>query len=235
MPGFPECVNPFLASQPWGAEPPPLQWALGRQEGCCAGESGSSLFSVPPGSRDSLAQGALGFPWAEALGQIGSALGDRMLQRPPWPQGKLWRGRTAHLPDLEPCQRQAWPPIRAWVLALSPQTWHPLLLGGKLALVWLGTQPSSPTQRPHYAHPSDPLGGWSGSTVLRGPPLDRTMLQARDLSRIGAPARPSSALSRLRGQFGNTAAAPGWGPGVHAFQQVSTIPEAPGSLLEWEA
>lgn len=106
MPGFPECVNPFLASQPWGAEPPPLQWALGRQEGCCAGESGSSLFSVPPGSRDSLAQGALGFPWAEALGQIGSALGDRMLQRPPWPQGKLWRGRTAHLPDLEPCQRK---------------------------------------------------------------------------------------------------------------------------------
>lgn len=61
------------------------------------------------------------------------------------------------------------------------------------------------------------------------------MLQARDASRIGAPARPSSALSRLRGRFGNAAAAPGWGPGARAFQQVSTIPEAPGSLLEWEA
>lgn len=143
---------------------------------------------MPPGRKDSLAQRTLGSPWAKArttchLGQKGDALGYRLLQGPPAQrQGKALQGDRAMvqcaLPPPKPglLGGSARPWTRAGVPALSPP-WGlvppPPWREACLSLVWHSAELGP--QRPHCAHPTDPLEDGTEAQSSEAPPLGGTV------------------------------------------------------------
>lgn len=227
----------------------------GRQEGCCAGEGGGSVFSVPPGRRDSLAQRKLRSPWAEVcaaccLGQKGGALGYRLLHPlidirmrhreqsdsavcPPIPKPGLL-GNPAN-------PSQATDQGAGLVSALGPA---PPPLAGSLPQSGLAISRAQPTET-LLCTPHRSTWKMNGSGVLRGPTSGQHSIGGEGPEQGRAPSQvqvwrgtgPDSLCSlgvlRPLGSRAWTLSTSGTcafplAPMPHCF------PETPGGLLVWE-
>ena len=189
------------------------------------GKVGAVFYQCHQGAGDRLAQGPLGPPWAEP-GPQGDASGCRLLQPPPWHWGETLQGDRAiagrALPPLSPraLPAQARPLMRAWAPALSPPwglgpppPWQEACLSPAWHSAELGPQ------RPHCAHPTDPLGRQNGSTIHRDPTSGS--YHVGDWG-AGTGCQPGPAVERH-----------GSGLGVQLGDVVATPVRGPGSLCSW--